>query len=140
MKVFFDNCTSPIYANVLHALIAPGGDSAFHIRFMPGYGFDASTPDEVWIERLGRDKASDWVVMTGDDRIRRNFAERLAWKRGGLKGFVLARAFQKLPRHQVASHLLWRWPEMQRFITSAAAGSMFELRPSRGAKFVPLSV
>lgn len=140
MNVFFDNCTSPIYANVLHALISPQGDAAFHVRFMPEHGFDAATPDSVWIETLGRERSSGWVIVTGDDRIRRNPAERLAWRRAGLKGFVLARAFQKIPRHQVASHLLWRWPEMARFIDSAAAGSMFELRTNRGAKFVSLSL
>lgn len=138
--MFFDSCVSPVHANILHALISPDGAVARHIRFMPDYGFYASTPGVAWIEVLGRDRPSDWVIITGDDRIRRNSVERMAWKRAGLKGFVLARAFQDIARHRIASHLLWRWPEMARFIDSAAPGSMFELRPSRGAKFVSLSV
>jgi hypothetical protein len=44
-----------------------------------------------------------------------------------LKAFVLATAYQKTPVNQCASVRLWRWPEMERFITLAAPGSMFEM-------------
>lgn len=109
-------------------------------RSMSDFGFGPATPDLAWIERLGSDRPADWIVVTGDDRIRRNRHERLAWKRAGLEGFVLARAFQKMPRHQAASLLLWRWPDMSRFIASAAPGSMFELPVGRSSGFVSLSV
>lgn len=107
---------------------------------MVDYGFDAATPDINWMTRLAEDRPSDWVVLTGDDRIRRNKAERTAWKRARLKGFVFARGFQKTPVHQTAALLLWRWPEMESFVGSAAPGSLFELPIGRSSGFVPLTV
>ena len=68
MKVFFDNCTSPVFAGCLNALIQPDGDEARHVRFMPEYGFAHDTKDVDWITRLGSDPAN-WIVITGDQRI-----------------------------------------------------------------------
>ncbi|MCG2632848.1 hypothetical protein L6654_40375 [Bradyrhizobium sp. WYCCWR 13023] len=140
MKVFFDNCTSPVFAGSLNALIEQDDDEAHHVRRMPAYGFADSTTDVEWISKLGADNAV-WIVITGDQRIRKNLAERAAWKKAGLKGFVLAPAYQKTPVNQCASVLLWRWPEMKTFITSAAPGSMFELPINRKpGGFVSLAV
>ena len=140
MRVFFDNCTSPVFATTLDALISPDGFAARHVRFMRDYGFDERTSDVDWINRLAADEPADWIVVTGDGRIRRNLAERTAWVRAQLKGFVLAPAYQKTPVHQCASTLLWRWPEMERFISLAAPGSMFELSINRRTGFRPLAV
>jgi hypothetical protein len=101
-------------------------------------GFNENTEDEEWIRRLGEDKPSDWIVITGDRRIAKNKAERAAWVRAKLKGFVLSPAVLRSPIHQQASLLLWRWPDMESFIMAAAAGSMFEL-PGRG-KFRSLPI
>ncbi|MDH2349558.1 hypothetical protein QCM80_02520 [Bradyrhizobium sp. SSUT112] len=139
MKVFFDNCTPPVFAGCLNALIQPDGEEARHVRFMPEYGLTHATADVEWITRLGSDAAS-WVVITADQRIRKNEAERTAWIRAGLKAFVLAKAYQKMPINQSAANLLWRWPEMRTFISSAAAGSMFELPINKRSGFVPLAV
>jgi hypothetical protein len=107
---------------------------------MPDCGFSHDTPDLEWIERLGRDNENDWIVVTGDQRIRKNLAERAAWIRSGLKAFVLASAYQKTPVHQCASVLLWRWPEMKRFVTLATPGSMFELSINRRTGFKALAI
>lgn len=138
MKVFFDNCTSPVFAGALHALISRTDHEARHVRFMPD-GFSGSTTDVEWISRLASDQ-SPWLVITGDQRIRKNMAERSAWKRAGLKAFVLAPAYQKTPVNECAAILLWRWPEMEKFISLAAPGSMFELSINRRTGFVPLAV
>jgi PIN like domain len=139
VKVFFDNCTSPVFAGCLNALIQGDGDEARHVRSMPEYGFAHDSDDVQWIAKLAADNAV-WIVITGDGRIRRNLAERTAWVRAGLKGFVLAPAYHKTQVHQCASILLWRWPEMKSFIASAAAGSMFELPINRQGGFIPLPV
>ncbi|MCA1552585.1 hypothetical protein I6F36_38345, partial [Bradyrhizobium sp. BRP19] len=55
MKVFFDNCTSPVFAGCLDALIRRDGDEAHHVRFMPEYGFTPDTKDADWIKQLGAD-------------------------------------------------------------------------------------
>jgi hypothetical protein len=107
---------------------------------MSDYGFDGSTRDVDWITALGADDPADWIVVTGDQRIRKNLAERTAWIRAQLKGFVLASAYQKTPVHQCASTILWRWPEMERFISLAAPGSMFEFSINRRTGFKPLAV
>lgn len=127
-------------ANALNALIEPHGQSARHVRFMSEYGFRGSTPDEEWILKLSQDSPADWIIVTGDQRIRKNKAERIAWKKAGLKAFVLASGFQKMPLNQCASVLLWRWPEMDQFIRLAAAGSMFELPVNKRSGFVSLTV
>jgi PIN like domain len=139
LRVFFDNCTSPVLPAALHVFLETVGSSAHHVRFMSGYGFDQNTEDEEWIRRLGEDEPADWIVVTGDKRIARNKAERAAWLRAGLKGFVLAPAFQKSPVHRQASLILWRWPDMEAFVSAATAGSLFELPVGRSGKFRPLT-
>ena len=140
MKVFFDNCTSPVFAGCLNALIEPDGDEARHVRFMPDYGFTHSTKDVDWIAKLGSEPGAHWIVITGDQRIRKNLAERAASIKAGLKAFVLAPVYQKTPINQGASVLLWRWPQMKAFVEQAAPGSMFELSINRRTGFVPLAV
>jgi PIN domain-containing protein len=137
LNVFFDNCTSPIFAGCLNALIAPDGDKARHVRFMPDYGFTHSTKDVDWIARRGSEPAAQWIVITGDQRIRKNLAERTAWIKAGLKAFVLAPVYQKTPINQGASVLLW---QMKAFVEQAAPGSMFELSMNRRTGFVSLAV
>jgi hypothetical protein len=115
------------------------GHEARHVRYMPEYGLAHDTADIDWIMRLSADSA-DWIVVTGDQRIRKNFAERAAWIRAGLKAFVLARAYQNTPVNQCASVLLWRWPVMEQFISAAAPGSMFEVSINHRSGFRPLAV
>ncbi|UPK23954.1 hypothetical protein IVB26_21420 [Bradyrhizobium sp. 195] len=45
MNVFFDNCTSPVFAGTLDALITPLGHRARHIRHMSDCEFAHNTPD-----------------------------------------------------------------------------------------------
>jgi hypothetical protein len=139
LNIFFDNCTSPVFAGCLDALVSPTGHRARHIRLMPEYGFTGKTEDVDWITRLANDPAV-WIVVTGDQRIRKNVVERAAWIRAGLRAFVLAAAYQKTPVNQCAAVLLWRWPVMEKFITAAAAGSMFEMSINRTTGFKPLAV
>ena len=134
MKVFFDNCTSPVLANTLGAYIVSLGHCAHHIRTLP---CGASAPDLVWIDMLSRSKA-DWVVITGDGRIQRNKAERAAFRHAMLKGFVLAPAYHRTPVHQTASILLWRWPNMEKLIQSVAPPALYELPINRNAGFKQL--
>jgi hypothetical protein len=115
------------------------GNEARHVRFMSDYSLSHKSSDIDWIARLSADPAP-WIVITGDQRIRKNIAERSAWIRAGLKAFVLAPEYQKTPVHQCASILLWRWPEMEQFINLAAPGSMFELSINRRAGFGSLAV
>ncbi|GBQ75796.1 hypothetical protein AA14337_0331 [Acetobacter malorum DSM 14337] len=79
-----------------------------------------------------------WLVITGDGRIQKNKAERLAFRQAKLIGFVLAPAYQKTPINQQASILIWRWPEIEVFVTQLGGGSLFELPISKSGKFKPM--
>ncbi|MGK9233024.1 hypothetical protein KXS07_15335 [Inquilinus limosus] len=107
MKVFFDNCLSPVMASTLHGYIANYGHSAIHVRNLP-----LTHPTDVqWIEYLAADR-DDWIVFTGDGRIRRNRAEWAAFRQAGLKGVVLAPAYQKTPLHKQCAVILYQWPDL----------------------------
>jgi hypothetical protein len=107
---------------------------------MPDYGFSHDTNDIEWITRLADDHPANWIVITGDQRIRKNLAERTAWIRARLKAFILASAYQKTPVNQCASTILWRWPEMEQFISLSAPGSMFEMSINRRTGFKSLAI
>lgn len=134
MKLFFDNCTSPVLAGTLDGFVRHLGHSAHHIKDMP-CGRDA--PDVEWIKLLSGDQAL-WVVVTGDDRIRRNKAERAAFRSAGLRGFALTPSYHRTPIHQQASFLLWRWPEMEQILSLLGGPVMYELPMSRSSKIRPL--
>jgi PIN domain-containing protein len=134
VKVFFDNCTSPVLATSLNGFIEHRGHSAHHVKDLP-CGRDA--PDVEWIGMLAREQHI-WMVVTGDDRIRKNKAERAAYRSAELSGFVLAAAYQKTPIHQVASFMLWRWPEMEQLFTLVGGAALYELPMSRSSKIKPL--
>lgn len=107
---------------------------------MSDLGLKPSSTDVEWITRLGQDRPVDWIIITGDDNVRRNKAERVAWVRSGLRGFVPASGLLKMPLNQQAAIILWRWPEMRRVIGSMAGGTMLELPVNRSTKFKALSV
>jgi hypothetical protein len=68
-----------------------------------------------------------WIFITGDTRVLRNPAERLALRSAGLHGFVLAPSYQKTPLHQVAATLVWKWPEIEQVTKLIAPPSMHEI-------------
>jgi len=47
---------------------------------------------------------------------------------------VLAPAYQKTPFHQVASTIVWKWPEIEAVTKLVAAPSMHEIPIGRGSK------
>ena len=130
MKVFFDNCTSPVLATTLDGFIQNQGDRAYHIKDLP-CGRHADDVD--WIEMLAREP-NIWMIVTGDDRIRKNKAARSAYRAAGLSGFALARAYQKTPMHKVASFILWRWPEMQQLFGLVGGAALYELPMTRSVE------
>lgn len=137
MKVFFDNCTAPVLATTLNGFIQHYGHSAFHIRDMPGLSKGRSSADIEWIEHLKR-STDVWIFISGDRRILKNPPERAALRSAGLHGFILAPAYQKMPLHQVASILIWRWPEMVKITELIQPPSMHEVSMNKNSKLRPL--
>ena len=109
MRIFCDNCTSPVLAETLNGFVTHRRHDAIHIRDLR-CGRHAS--DIEWIEYLAS-TGDDWLVVTGDMRIHRNKAERAAFRHHELKGVVLAKAYQKTPLHRLAAFMLWRWPDIE---------------------------
>ncbi|HBF32092.1 hypothetical protein [Rhizobium sp.] len=137
MNVFFDNCTSPVLATTLHGFIQHDGHSAFHIRDLSSLPNGRHSKDVEWIDYL-RKSNDDWMFVSGDGRVLKNPAERAALRSAGLHGFILASAYQKTPLHQVASVLVWRWPEMLQIAKLLAPPSMHEVSINKGTKLRPL--
>ncbi|KAB1068819.1 PIN-like domain-containing protein [Methylobacterium planeticum] len=130
MRIFLDNCTSPVLASTLHGFVQHLGHSAEHIKDLP---CGRSAPDVVWIEYLAATD-DDWLVITGDLRIQRNPAERRAFRNAGLKGLVLANAYQSTPMHQQVSFFLWRWPDVEDLIRITRAPFLFEMPMARKSR------
>lgn len=136
MRAFFDNCTSPTLAATIDGFVRHRAHGAVHIRDLP-CGRHAT--DIEWIQYLAS-TGDDWLVITGDGRIQKNRAERLAFRQAGLRGFVLAPAYQKTPLHHQASFLLWRWLDVEDLIRLTAAPFLFELPMSRTSQIRALSL
>ena len=133
MNVFFDNCTPPALATTLDGFVRHFGHRACHIRDLTELPNGRHSADLEWIE-FRRSDARVWIFMTGDGRVLKNAAERQALRSAGLHGFVLAPAYQKTPQHQVASLLLWRWPEIEALVGLLAPPSMHEIPINHSAR------
>jgi hypothetical protein len=129
VKVFFDNCTSPVLASSLDGLIRHDGHAAAHIRDLP---CGRHAKDIEWIQML-HDDPNEWVVITGDGRISRNPAERAAFRSAGLFGIVLAPGLLRLRVNQQASLLLWRWPDIMSLLRLVRRPALYELPQNRGS-------
>ena len=139
MNIFFDNCTSPILATTLNGFVKHQGDVAWHIRDLPNLLNGRHSTDLEWITHL-RDQPDSWIFITGDRRILKNPAERAALRSAGLHGFVLAPAYQKSPIHQLASAIIWRWPDILNITKILAPPSMHEIPIGKSTKInqIPL--
>jgi len=135
VRVFCDNCTAPWLAGTLDGFITHLGHRAYHIRDVPGLPDGRNASDLDWIEHLRQGK--DWIFLSGDFRLLKNKAERAALRASGLYGFILATGYQKMPDHQVASNLVWKWPEIANVMLAVGPG-IFEIPVGRGSKLNPL--
>lgn len=135
MKVFFDNCTSPVMASTLHGFISGYGHEAFHIRSL----LPENTTDVQWMDYLAASR-DDWIIITGDGRIRRNKPERMAFRQARLKGVVLAPAFQKVPMHQRCAVIVNQWPNLLDTMSRFAPPVLFEMSIKFSGKFSQLSL
>lgn len=107
MKVLFDNCTSPVMASTLDGFIRWEGHSAVHIRDLP-----LTNPKDVeWMNYLAASR-DEWLIVTGDQRIRKNKAEAQAFRRANLKAVVLASAYQKTGMQRCCAVLIDQWPSL----------------------------
>jgi predicted nuclease of predicted toxin-antitoxin system len=81
VRFFFDNNLSTKLAKSLHVLVEPE-HQVVHLKDR----FAANTPDETWMAALAGEP--DWIIVSGDLRIRRTRTKfTLGKPRGTLRFF-----------------------------------------------------
>lgn len=122
MNVLFDNCTSPVMASTLHGFVQHDGHRAIHLRQLP-----IQHPTDIeWIEYISS-AGEEWLVVTGDQRIRKNKAEAQAFRRARLRGVVLAASYQKTPMNRCCAVLIDQWPRLYETISRFDPPFLLEL-------------
>lgn len=130
MKFFFDNNISPAIAKALRALRV----DVQHLKERPGWE-GGEVADVEWISALA---GEDCIVVTGDDRIRRNPAERAALARAGLRVVFLPGHVVKLRLLKQASVLLDWWEDIDRDVKDLRPGECWLLSSKgKGTKVKP---
>ncbi|WP_333672882.1 hypothetical protein [Elioraea tepidiphila] len=86
MKLYFDRTQSPRLARIAAEVLAHGGHGCDWSRNRYP---DRDPGDVQWMKDLAAE--GGWVVVTGDERIIRNPAERAVWRASGLTTFFLCR-------------------------------------------------
>jgi hypothetical protein len=130
LNVFFDNCTSPKMARTLAGYLHGSPATVIHAR---DRGFER-LPDVEWI-RLLSETGEQWLVVTGDGRLARNKAEREAFRRAGLRGVVLAPAYQKTPMARSCGVLVANWDDLQDFIKRIDPPFLVEMKINLSSTF-----
>lgn len=135
MNVLFDNCTSPRMATTLHGFIQSDGHRAVHLRDLP-----LKDPKDVeWIDYIAGTH-EDWLVITGDQRIRKNKAEAQAFRNSHLRGVVLASGYQKTPMNRCCAVIVDQWPKLYDTIKRFDPPFMLELSINFRGNFKQLPV
>jgi len=127
---------APRLASTLDGFISHDGHHAWHMKDVPGLPNGRQSSDIEWIDHLKQGK--DWLFFTLDRRILKNPAEKAVLKSAGLYGFILANGFMKMKLNEVASTVLWKWPEVETIIRSVDP-AIYEIQVSRSAKLKPIS-
>ena len=126
MKFFFDNCISPKLARAIHELAQPE-----HEVVALRDKFSEDVIDAVWIPALAQE--GDWVIVSGDLRIRTRPRERELWKAAKLTTFFMAKNFVRLDGWEQVRWMIDKWPQIVDSAQRFTAGSAFEV-PQRGSK------
>ncbi|MFI0842609.1 hypothetical protein [Mesorhizobium sp. IMUNJ 23232] len=135
MNVLFDNCTSPVMASTLNGFIGNDGHRAVHLRQLSMQ----NAKDIEWMNYISA-SGGEWLVVTGDQRIRKNRAEAQAFRRARLRGVVLAPAYQKSPMHRCCAVLIDQWPRLYETIQRFDPPFMLELSINFRGNFKQLPI
>jgi hypothetical protein len=116
--LFFDNNLSTKLAKSLHVLLEPG-HQVVHLKDR----FDASTPDETWMTGLAGEL--DWIIVSGDLRIRKNPHEIRAWEAAGHTTFFLKAGWINLRSRTQTWKFVKCFPDIAATAARAKKGSFF---------------
>lgn len=118
MKFFFDNNLPPKLAKSLHLLVEPDHE-VVHLKDR----FPADVSDEEWITALAKEK--EWIIVSGDLRIRKNPHVMEAWKSAGHTIFFLKPGWINLPLWTQTWKFVKSFPEIIATAAKARSGSEF---------------
>jgi hypothetical protein len=121
VKFFFDANIPPRFVRALRVLVEPQGHDLVHLHDR----FEPSTKDADWIRALAQE--GNWVVISGDIRIRKTPANRKAWKEAQLTTVFLGSGWTKLKIFNQAAELISAWPTIIMTVRDAAPGTGFEI-------------
>lgn len=117
-------------ARTLSGYLSQTSTEVFHARDLGLH----NRSDEEWIAHLAK-SGEDWMIFTGDTRIRKNRAEREAYRRARLKGVVLAPAYQKTEMGKCCGVIVAKWDGLLDFTSKIAAPYLVELSINLSPKF-----
>lgn len=125
MNLFFDRCVAIHLSRMLNAY--DRDNTIAHLD--DDNRFSANTPDVEWIKAIASDHPKP-VLITADQRMRRDPVERHALAHSGLTIVFLRAGFHNLTFHDQAVKLLTIWPKIVEVAGRVAEPTAFEITPA----------
>mgnify|MGYP007096061084 CR=1 FL=1 len=124
MKVFFDNNISRKIPRALQELFIDTHEIV-HLTDK----FERNVSDKTWIEELS--KEGNWIVISADFRITKNYAEKMAFRASKLTGlFMTSRLSDKKP-HIQAYRILSLWEKIEQLQKIVEPGSTYQISETK---------
>jgi PIN like domain len=136
-NVFVDNDLPAVLAKVLGALLSTEKPESRVVALRDV--LPQNTPDIDWIEWI-RQQDGEWIVLTGEVRIRTVPAERDALRRARLRVLHMPKSLRSKAHHERCATLIWQWPRIVRTMTSFDPPVMFEMSPRLGGRLKTLDL
>ena len=95
--------------------------------------------DAEWMNTLAA-TGKDWLIFTGDRRILKRHAERDAFRRAGLKGVILAPAYQKTTMCRRCGIVVAKWDDLIAFTATLKPPYFVELSINLNQSYKRLSI
>lgn len=127
MKFFVDNNLSDYLAKGMKAF----GEDVVHLKEY----FPEETKDVDWLKFIGE---NDLILITRDERIRRNPAELSAFRKHNVGAFFLGG--KKLDKCKIIQQVVHNWPKIKQYAIEERRPFAFRIPPT-GKNFsnIPLS-
>ena len=133
MRFFFDNQISYRLAEAIDRLADVDGDQVVALRAK----FPQDATDLTWIPQLASER--DWIIVSGDCKIRDKPAERKIFFEAKLTTFFLAKGWINAELWEQASLLIRWWPKLREQATLVEAGTVIEIPFRKTGRFKLLS-
>jgi hypothetical protein len=119
---FFDNCVPP---PVVRALREARAD----VLYLQEVFASSDVKDTLWMPRAAQE---GWIVLTDDNRIRRNPVERTMLKELKLRVIFLPEALPTLALMGQLAKLAQWWPDIERACKGLKAGTCLLMKMKTG--------